>query len=404
MLSSFRAFPQFRNLWTSSLFFFAGIWMQTIILGWLVFDITNSEVQLAIFTAARLGPMLLGPFSGVVADRLDRARFMLATIAWATLVSSVLALLVSIGQITYWELVVGGFLLGLAQSPSQPARYTLVSDIVDSRHLSNANALNSMAVTMMQGIGPAIGGALISVFGVPLALWISVFWYPASFLALWPIRSVGRARPRGAATSARDQLVGGLRIVLSDRLMGSVLVVSFSANIFLWPIYQALMPVFARNVLHIGAGGLGLLLTVSGAGALAGSLTIAFLGDFEKKGAVFIYGTAIWGACWSLFALSRSLPAALSLMAAIGLASSTFALQSTLLLLLAPAEVRGRAMGLQQLAIGVLPLAALMQGALADLVGVSLSTLMSGATLVAIMLCVAARVPGLVSYSRPAVK
>jgi MFS family permease len=397
-------FPQFRHLWTSSLFFFAGIWMQTIILGWLVFDITNSEVKLAIFTAARLGPMLLGPVSGIVADRLDRARFMLTTIAWATLVSSVLALLVSIGQVTYWELVLGGFLLGLAQSPSQPARYTLVSDIVDSKHLSNANALNSMVVTMMQGIGPAMGGALISLFGVPLALWISVLWYPVSYVALWPIRHVGRAGPRGNATSARDQLLGGLRIVLSDRLMGSVLIVSLAANIFLWPIYQALMPVFARDVLHIGAGGLGLLLTVSGAGALTGSLTIAFFGDFERKGAVFIYGTATWGVCWALFALSRSLPVALPLMAAVGLASSTFALQSTLLLMLAPAEVRGRAMGLQQLAIGVLPLATLLQGIAANVLGVSLSAVLSGATLAGIMLYIGARVPVLVGYSRPAVE
>lgn len=400
MFPSFKRYPRFRLLWLSSFFFFGGVWTQTLILGWLVFDITNSEFLLALFTAARLGPMMLGPVSGVIADRLDRARFMLVTVVWAFAAVSAVALLVSLHHVSYWAVVVGGFCIGLAQSPAQPARYTLVSDIVGRNDISNANALNSMALNMTQVIGPAIGGAMIGFFGVATALWISSLWYPLSFIMLWPIRDVGRAPTGVVHGSALKQLTEGVRIVLTDRMMASVLFVSLVANIFLWPVYQAFMPVFAKDILDLGASGLGWLLTCSGVGALAGSLAIAFLGDFKHKGAMFIFGTALWGAFWAVFALSRSVPVSFALMFAVGVASSAFGvLQSTLLLMLAPPAVRGRAMGLQELAIGILPLATVIHGAVAGVIGVANSTAVSGLLLVLFMLYLAVKVPALRRYS-----
>jgi MFS family permease len=159
------------------------------------------------------------------------------------------------------------------------------------------------------------------------------------------------------------------------------------------------MPVFAKGVLHLGPDGLGWLLAFSGVGALIGSLAIAFLGDFRGKGAMFVYGTAVWGACWTLFALSRSVPLSFVLIFAVGVSSAAFGvLQSTLLLILAPANVRGRAMGLQELAIGVLPIATLLHGAIADFMGVPMSTAVSGLLLVLLMLALAVKVPGLRNY------
>lgn len=307
MFSSFKAYPSFRLLWLSSLFFFGGVWTQTLILGWLVFDLTDSTFLLALFTAARLGPMMLGPIGGMIADRFDRARFLLFTTAWAFVAVSALAILVSTGLVTYWHIIVGGFCIGLAQSPAQPARFTLVSDIVDRSQLSNANALNSMALTMTQVIGPAIGGVMISAFGVSAALWISAAWYPISFITLWPIKSLGQV-PKGQQTeSALKQISSGFRILLRDRTMASVLFVTFAANIFLWPVFQAFMPVFAKDILDLNASGLGWLLACSGIGAVIGSLGIAFLGDFKHKGGMFAFGTAAWGdsGC-SLPYLSRS--------------------------------------------------------------------------------------------------
>lgn len=398
LLPAFSEYPAFRLLWVSNLFFFGGVWTQTLILGWLVYDLTGSEFLLALFTAARLGPMMLGPISGVIADRFHRVRFMLVTVAWAFASVCALAVLVSAHIATYWEIVVGGFCIGLAQSPSQPARFSLVSTIVSRSHLSGANALNSMALNVTQVVGPGLGGAMISIFGVSTALWVSALWYPISFIALWPLRHALENEPHDGESVVR-QLVTGVRIVLSDRLMASVLFVSLVANICIWPVYQAFMPVFAKSILGLGPSGLGWLLTTCGIGALAGSLAIALLGDFPNKGALFVAGTAIWGGLWALFALTRSIPFAFAVMAAAGVASSAFAvLQSTLLLALAPLHVRGRAMGLQEMAIGVLPVATVVHGVVAGYLGVATSTALSGSLLAVSMVWLAVRVPSLLRY------
>ncbi|MFC5268804.1 MFS transporter [Kribbella qitaiheensis] len=394
--TAFARYPDFRLLWVSSLFFFAGVWTQTLVLGWLVYELTGSELQLAIFTAARLGPMLLGPIGGVVADRFDRMRFLLGTVVWELVAVSAVAILVMLGDITYWQIVVAGFMIGLAQAPAQPARFTLVLDIVDRRHLSNANALNTVALNMTQVIGPALGAVMISTLGVATALWVSATWYVISFATLWPIRHVGRRTVLAGRASPFADLLEGIRIVLSHRTMAAVLFISLAANIFLWPVYQAFMPVFAKDILLLDAGGLGLLMTLGGAGALVGSLLIATLGDFAFKGKLYIFGTCAFGVLFALFALSTSVPLSMALMLGIGLASSAFGvMQSTLLLMLAPPGVSGRAMGLQGLAIGILPIATIGHGLAADAIGVSASTTISGIAAATLLIGVALWVPSL---------
>lgn len=397
---TFRLYPHFRLLWLSNFFFFGGTWSLTLILGWLVFDITHSEFLLALFTAARLGPMLLGPISGVIADRFDRPRFLLVAVVWAFAAASAVATFVSIGHITYGEIVLGGFCIGLAESPSQPSRYTLVMDIVGRRHMTNANALNAIAMSATQMIGPAIGGALIALFGVPTALWVAGLWYPVSFILLWPIRDIGKRQTGIVHESPMRQLVDGIRVVLTSRMMVSVLFVSLAANVLIFPIYQTFMPVFAKSVLGLGPDGLGWMLASFGTGAIVGSLAIAWLGNFKHKGSLFVFGTAAWGGLWALFALSRSVPLSFVLLAGAGLVGSAFdVLQSTLLLMLAPSKMRGRAMGLQEMVIGVLPLATVMQGVIVNYLGLTITTVLSGSLLMLLMMGLAIAVPTLRRYS-----
>ncbi|MER5743406.1 MFS transporter [Streptomyces sp. NPDC002225] len=398
-IASLRGSPGFRLLWVSNLFFYGGAWTQTMVLGWLVFDTTDSEFLLAVFTAVRLAPMLLGPFAGVLSDRYDRVRLLMIACLWALCAVVVVAVMASAGQVSYGALVAGGLAIGLAQSPSQPARGSLVLDLVGRENLSNANALNALAMNMTQVVGPAIGGAMISAFGAPAALWISTTWYAVSLLALWPLRGTGQAG-RGRPEPVLGMLVSGFRTVLTSRLTAAVLFVTLAANVLLWPVYQGFMPVFAKDALGLDAAGLGWLLTCSGLGGLVGSLVIAMLGDFTFKGGLFVLGTAAWGALWSLFALSRSVPLSFALMACIGLMSASFGvLQTTLLLMTTAPEVRGRALGLQELAIGVMPVASLGLGAAAELVGVQATAFLSGLLLVVVLLTLAARVPQLVRYS-----
>lgn len=400
-VESLVVYPRFRLLWLSNLFFFGGAWTQTLILGWLVFDLTGSSLRLAVFGAIRLAPMLFGPLAGVIADRVDRARFILIATAWALAVVIVLAALATAGWATYWVLVAGGLLIGVAQSPTQPARSSLVLDFVGRERLSNANALNSMAMNMTQVIGPALGGVLIGVVGAAGALWISAGWFAISVLLLWPLRNSSQGRVEAAGVSIMGLLVGGVRLVLTNRLMTNVLLVTLVANILLWPIFQAFMPAVAKGILGLDARGLGLLLTCAGLGGLAGSMIIAWLGDFERKGGVFLFGTALWGLLWVPFALSRSWPLSFALMIGIGVASATFGvLQTTLMLMLAEPTAYGRVLGIQELAIGVQPFATLGLGALAQVVGLPHTILLSSIALIVLVLALAARSPALIRYSR----
>jgi MFS family permease len=381
------------------MFFFGGAWTQTLVLGWLVYETTESEFLLSLFTAVRLVPLLLGPFGGVLSDRFDRVRLLIVACLWAIVAVSSVAVMVSMGYMPFWALLVGGLAIGLAQSPSQPARAALVLDLVGRENLSNANALNSMALNMTQVVGPALGGAMISAFGAPAALWISTAWYAVSLLMLMPLRSI-KGQRHGHPESALQMLTGGFRMILSSPLTSAVLLVTLAANVLIWPIYQGFMPVFAANVLHLDAAGLGWLLTCSGVGGLTGSLIIASLGDFRFKGALFVLGTGTWGVLWSLFALSHSVPLSFALMIGIGIMTAAFGvLQTTLLLMTTEPKLHGRALGVQELTIGIMPFSSLVLGAVAQNVGVGPTTFVSALLLVVSMLVLAMRVPQLLRYS-----
>lgn len=296
-------------------------------------------------------------------------------------VVAIAAALTSLYVISYWHILVLWFLLGATQAPVQPTRFTLITELVDREDLSNANALNTVALT---GTGPAIGGGLIRALGPGMALWFSASWYVLAALALVPLlRSRhGRSSAPASGMGVFAEVADGFRIALGDRHMASVVFVSFAANVCGWPVYQAFMPVFAREVLDVGPGGLGALFSAAGAGSLLGSLLIASLGDFRRKGLYFITATGLFGIFFALFALQRDFAVALPIMVLIGLASSGFGvLQSTLLLLLAPEAARGRVMGIQVLAIGILPIATLVQGMAATFIGVPATTVIAGVLL-----------------------
>jgi predicted MFS family arabinose efflux permease len=192
----------------------------------------------------------------------------------------------------------------------------------------------------------------------------------------------------------------GMRTVLRSRLTSAVLLVTLSANILIWPIYQTFMPVFAKDVLGLNASGLGWLLTCGGLGGLTGSLIIAMMGDFRFKGGLFVLGTAAWGALWAVFGLSHSVPISFAIMACIGLMSASFGvLQTTLMLMTTEPGMQGRALGIQELAIGSMPIASLGLGVVAQAIGVGATAFFCGILLAMILLTLAFRVPELIRYS-----
>jgi MFS family permease len=405
VLASVHGNPKFRLLWLSNLFFFGGAWTQTLVLGWFIFTTTQSEFDVALFTTARMAPMLAGPFTGAFADRHNRPRLLIVATCWALGASIVVAALVSADLAPFWALLLGGLAIGLAQSPSQPARSSLVLDLVGREHLSNANALNSMAMNATQVIGPALGGVMITLMGVPTTLWISAAWYAIALVTVLPLRGTGTVHASGAESTAR-MVASGLRAIARNRLAATVLLVTVAANVFLWPVYQSFMPVFAEESLGMGAGGLGALLTCAGAGGLVGSLVIARMGDFRYKGGVFVFGTLAWALLWAIFGMSRSPVLSFVLMAGIGVLGAAFGvLQTTLLLMTTGPAVHGRALGLQELAIGAMPLASVALGAIAQHVGAPLTTTVAALLLATCLVALAVVTPTLLPYSgRPPVR
>ncbi|NIK57770.1 MFS transporter [Kribbella shirazensis] len=397
-LGSLRANRPFQLLWFSNLFFFGGVWTQTLVLGWLAWETTHSDFLVAVFGAVRLAPLLLGPVGGAFADRHNRVRLLIIACSWALASAGIVAAFATLGRASYGVLLVGGLALGLAQSPSQPARASLVLDLVGRENLSNANALNSMALNMTQVIGPAAGGLLINGLGAPAALWVSTIWYAVSLVLLLPLRGLGQVVHAHTGSSLR-LVTSGLRAIARNRTASTVLLITLAANILIWPIAQSFMPVFAEESLGLDAAGLGWLLTCAGVGGLAGSLVIAGLGDFRRKGALFVVGTAAWGTAWALFGLSHHRIASFVLMTAIGVLSAAFGvLQTTLLLMTTDAPLHGRALGIQELAIGVMPLTSLILGACAERFGIGPTTFVSSTLLVLSMAALARRTPSLLRY------
>ena len=370
VLKAFERYPRFRYLWASNLMFFTGVWMQTLVMAWLTYELTGSVFLLGIFTTVRLLPMVLGPIGGLLADRVDRPRMLLGAQAMACTVALALAGLVLADGLQYWHLLVGAFFTGLGQTPSQPARATMVMEIVGRADLANAIALNTLTLNSSQITGAAVGGVALAAFGPGPALLGAASCLLISALSLVPLLKLDRHTVKARNSPLRD-LVEGFRVVLGSKPMVGVLSVTLTANIFVYPVFQSFLPVFAKDVLKAGPGGLGMITAAAGVGAISGSLFIAGLGDFSWKGKLYVLGTGVFGLFYALFALSRWLPASVTLIGLAHMGGSAFGvLQSTLLLTLAPAEVRGRAIGIQGLAIGILPLTTLAQGTIATFIGV----------------------------------
>lgn len=379
---------RFQLLWWSNLLFFTGMGCQTLILGWLAYETTRSAFGVAVFAAVRYAPMLFGVVAGAYADRVSRIRMLLLAASCAFLVTVLLAGVAWTGQLPFGWLVLGGFVLGLAESPSQPARSSLVFDLVGPRSLSAANALNAVTTSLTQVLGPAVGGALYAALHASGSLGIVGVLYLVSAALLVPLRRVPPAGQR-AAEKLSSMILSGLRAAVGSPIIVGVLVITLASNLLIWPVLNSFMPIYAE-LLELGADGLGYLLGCCSAGGLLGSVVLARMGDFRFKTVVFWLGTAAWGLAWAGFALSVP-RVGLSVVAivVVGVFSAVFgSLRTTLLLLEAAPHLHGRVLGLLEFAIGAIPVGTLILGAFADRAGVVATTFVASVVFVLVVIVV----------------
>ncbi len=379
-----------------------GQWMDQAARGWLIYTLTGSAMQLGLVSAMRGAPLLFfGVVAGVVADRYGRkAQLIIAQVVNAIL-NLVLATLILTHRIQVWHVYVTGFLAGTVQAFQQPARQVLINDLVGREHLMNAIALNSAAFNLSRSLGPALCGVLIQAFGVDVSYYVQAAFY--AFATLWtgqmrvPKRAF-RTRLAGTASSGRSIFGSaneGFRYILSNRLILALMTLAL-APILLGMPYTTLMPVFALGVLKGDATTQGLLLTMVGAGAVCGALTVASLGKRQGSGKLLVLAAAAFGVSLVLFSRSQVLWLSMAFAMLAGFSNASYTSQDqTMMQMLTPDSLRGRVMGTYMLNRGLMPVGSLIAGALATAFGGPWAVTIMGASCVLLAAGVGIWVPQL---------
>jgi MFS family permease len=358
-----------------------GTWVTRIATSWLVYRLTGSELLLGINAFASQIPLLiLTPLGGVLADRWSRHRILVVTQVLSAIQSLALGVLTLTGNITVLQIILLQLFQGMVNSFDTPARQAFVVDMVEAREdLPNAIALNSAMFNSSRIIGPSVGGILIAAIGEGwcfLADAVSYVAVIASLLAM-RLRPPGTARmPLPLLQELRDGLAYAIGFPPARALLTNVALVSI-----LGMPYATLMPVFASRILQGGPGTLGLLMTASATGALAGTAWLAARRSILGLGSVIVAATAGVGAGLIIFSASRALWLSLLVLPVVG---AGMMLQSasanTILQTVVDEHLRGRVMALYAMAVlGAQPLGSLTAGYLAEKLGAPL-TLSIGAT------------------------
>jgi MFS family permease len=362
--------PSYRRLWASGLCVNVARWMDLLTLGWLTLQLTGSPFMVGLAAFARAAPlMVVGPFSGIVADRVPRGRILLAAQATGAVTALALACLFAGGLGSYGVLVALEVVFGLVWALDFPARRTALYTLLGATRVAQAVSLETVSMQLAKMVGPLVAGLCLARVGWAACFALMAVVYAVGLAVASGLRrrldGPGATGPSSVTASMR----AGLRAAWSMPTVRTVLLVTIAMNTLFFP-YQHMLPVFARDVLAIGPAGLGALVAADGLGALVGALALASRRDARGHRALF--GAAVLAAPVLLVALSgaRGLPLCVLLLVVMGTAESAFAtMQSTLVLLSAPERVRGAAMGILSACIGTQPLGTLAIGLLAAGIG-----------------------------------
>jgi MFS family permease len=366
-------YRDFRLLWFGHVFGSMSFWMDQVSRGWLMYELTNSTVQLGLVRGVQALPILfLAPIAGSVADRYSRKRQILVTQIADGLMLAVLALLIFTGSVQPWHVYVTAFGMAVAQTFHQPARASVMTETVPASHLTNAIGLNSMIFNVARSLGPALAGVLITVGGSGGAYAVqALFFFLATFwtLRLSDLESAADAKRGSHHESLGHSIVEGWKFSWRNETVRTALAIAMLAALFIVP-FTTLLPVFARDILRVGASGQGLLLTAMGVGALGSAVMIAGFGDRLARGKIMLGGVAIYGIGTALFALSPWFHLSMFLMIIIGYANvCSHALVQTVLQTYSPPEFRGRTIALFHMSQVVMTVGSMLIGSLAAVSG-----------------------------------
>ena len=366
---------EFRLIWYSQIFSSMATWMDQVARGWLIYELTDSALQLGLVRGVQAIPiLLLSPLAGTTADRYSRKLQVLVAQLVDALLYAVVALLIFTGEIQPWHVYVTAFGMSIVWTFQQPSRAAMVGDAVPLNQLTNAVGLNSIVFNVARSAGPALAGFLIALFGTGSAYAAQAFFY---FLAtLWTIQlrtgQKGLARSHGDPghkESLAHNIIEGWKFSWRNEAVRASLLIVVFASLFIIP-FMTLLPVFARDILEVGANGQGLLLSAMGVGALFSSVLLASFGDRMPRINLMLGGVTLYGLVIVAFAASRWFELSLALMGIVGIVHVTsHALAQTVIQTYSPPEFRGRTMAIFHMTHVVLLVGGILIGALSSLVG-----------------------------------
>jgi MFS family permease len=376
---------QFRLLWFGMLFSQASMQINLVSRSWLAYSLSGSAVALGAVALARgLPQSILSLLGGAMADRMDKRNLLIAVQCGLSVLAITVALLIHLKLIRVWHLVVIALFQGVVFAFNMPTRQALIPELVPRDLLSNALALNSTGMNLNRVLAPALAGLLIAV-NPALSFDVVAAFYIMSALLLLRVPKTSVA----AGSHSRNPLVDiydGIKYIVLNRRLLALIIMAFVPTLFGMP-YLQLLPVFQKDVLHVGPRALGMMYTSVGIGALTGSLTVASMAQSAKKN--FIQGVAgvTFGVALILFSLSPLYVLSLVLLFGVGLASQGYmTLNNVLLMESTDPAYYGRVMSTYMLTFSMAPVALMPIGFMADHLGVSLAEVIAGAILAVLMM------------------
>ncbi len=362
------AAPGYPRLWASGWLWNIARWMAFFLSSYLVNHLTGSTLLVQLTGAAFYTPILLGgAIGGVISDRLDRRRSIMAQQLFLLPVAALAGALSLSGHLRVWMIYPFIFAVGVGWVVDMTSRRALVLDMVGLDRLTNAMALESMSMTGGALLGNLLAGAVINFAGIGQTLVFMAAVHAAIWLCLAGMPAVAREHVPDSGSSMRADLAAGMRYVAGHRILLSILGVTLLVNFFYYP-YQPLVPVFAAR-LHVNAFWTGLLAASAGFGALSSAALIAS-GRRPGRGWTYLGGSALALIGVFIFASSRWYPASVLGLALAGMGQAGYnSMQAALTLSSASPAMRGRAIGVVSMGIGVLPFSLPLVGIVAQFAG-----------------------------------
>lgn len=369
----------YRLYWFGQLFSVLAQNMEHVAQGWLVLELTNSPLALGVTGLAHAIPTItLTLIGGAIADRADRRRIMIASQCCTALMFLILAVLVLTKLAALWHVMVLAFISGSIRAFDRPSRMALLPQMVPREDIPNAVAIGGTIWQLCRLVGPAAAGILIYLFGVGPTFFTCCL-ASSTAVGLWLAIRADQPALAASAGGLRKNMLDGVHFIRKNELFYTFMGMTFFNSVFGMS-YLILMPVFARDILNVGSQGFGFLQTAGGAGALIGTLAVAYLSDARRLPLQAARGAALFGVLLLLFAYSRAFPFSLALAFVLGMSGQFYITAiNTVLQLNLPEQLRGRVMGVYGLTWDLMPVGGMVAGTIAEFAGAPAAVAVGGA-------------------------